>query len=238
MIYFSVIFKNFVWYVFLYIKGETFREILHLGEIWSLLPDSVHVMALTATITKSVRLELEKFLEMRDAVSVVLNPCKSNIMIFVSEYRSIPKTFAPLLYKLRNERTMCPRTIIYCRSLDDFANFYLYFKSETGQDFTEPCGAPTQLSKYRLVDMFTECTDEAVKNQILLSFTKDSCLRVVCATIAFGMGVDCPDIWQVVRFGPPDDLRVLCPTDRSGWKGWSTISSSSINKEGKLKVCK
>ena len=138
LIYFSVIFKNFVWYFFLYIKrGETFREILlHLGEIRSLLPDSVHVMALTATITKSVRLELEKFLEMRDAVSVVLNPCKSNIMIFVSEYRSIPKTFAPLLYKLRNERTMCLRTIIYCRSLDDFANFYLYFKSEMGQEFS------------------------------------------------------------------------------------------------------
>ena len=37
-------------------------------------------------------------------------------------------------------------------------------------------GAPTQLSKYRLLDMFTGCTDEAVKNQILQSFTKDSCL--------------------------------------------------------------
>ena len=75
-----------------------------------------------------------------------------------------------------------------------------------GQEFTEPCGAPTQLSKYRLLDMFTGCTDEAVKNQILQSFTKDSCLRVVCATIAFGMGVDCSDIRQVVHFGPPDDL--------------------------------
>ena len=110
-----------------------------------------------------------------------------------------------------------------------------------GQEFTELCGAPTQLSKYRLLDMFTGCTDEAVKNQILQSFTKDSCLRVVCATIAFSMGVDCPDIRQVVHFGPiaPDDLyRVLCPRDWSGWKGWSTISSSSINKEGKLKVCK
>ena len=182
-------------------------------------------MALTATITKSVRLELEKLLEMRNAVSVVLNPCKSNIMFFVSEYKSIPETFAPLLYRLRNERTMCPRTIIYCRSLDDCANLYLYFKSEMGQKFTEPCGAPTQFSKYRLLDMFTGCTDEAVKNQILQSSTKDSCLRVVCATIAFGMGVDCPDIRQVVHFGPPDDLEsYVQETGRAGRDGLPSLA--------------
>ena len=75
-----------------------------------------------------------------------------------------------------------------------------------GQEFTEPCGAPTQLSKHRSLDMFTGCTDEVLKNQILQSFTKDSCLRVVCATIAFGVGVDYSNIRQVVHFGSPDDL--------------------------------
>ena len=108
-------------------RGDNFQEILlHLREIPSLLPDSIHVMALTATVTKSLRLKLEKLLVIRNAVSVVLNPCKSNIMFFVSEYKSIPETFAPLLYRLRNERTMCPQTVIYCKSLDDCANLYLY----------------------------------------------------------------------------------------------------------------
>ena len=41
--------------------------------------------ALKTTITKSVWLKLEKLLEARGTVSVVLNPCKSNTMFFVSE---------------------------------------------------------------------------------------------------------------------------------------------------------
>ena len=143
-----------------------------------------------------------------------------SITYFVSEYKTLSETFAPLLCRLRHERTICPRTIIYCRRLEDYANLYLYFKSEMGESFTEPYGAPCQLSKYRLVDMFTSCTDITVKNQIIASFTSDSCLRVVCATVAFGMGVNCPDIRQVVHLGPPDDVEsYVQETGRAGRDG-------------------
>ena len=188
-------------------RGESFRgSLLHLGEVRSLLSEKVRVMALTATITHSVRVELEKLLGMKNPILVVFNPSKPNITYFVSEYSSIIETFRPLLCRLRDERAMCPRTIIYCRSIDDCANLYLYFKSELGIHFTEPSGAPAQLPKYRLVDMFTSCTDDIVKEQIIDNFTKESCLRIVCATIAFGMGVNCSDIRQVIHFGPPDDV--------------------------------
>ena len=39
-----------------YRRGDDFRvEFAHLGEIRSLVPDSVHMMALTATATRSLR---------------------------------------------------------------------------------------------------------------------------------------------------------------------------------------
>ena len=29
--------------------------------------------------------------------------------------------------------------------------------------------------------------------------------RIVCATVAFGLGIYCPDVREVVHFGVPDD---------------------------------
>ena len=48
--------------------------------------------------------------------------------------------------------------------------------------------------------MFTRCTQTAVKVHIISEFAKrDGTLRVVIATITFGMGVDCPNISCVVH---------------------------------------
>ena len=73
--------------------------------------------------------------------------------------------------------------------------------------FTEPQDAPN-LPQFRLIDMYHSCTDPVVKDSISMLFTKKSCLRVVIATIAFGMGIDCPDVRQVVHVGPPDDVEL------------------------------
>ena len=86
--------------------------------------------------------------------------------------------------------------------MEDCANAYLFYQSQLGEEFVEPIGPPF-LSRYRLVEQFTSCTDESVKTQIISSFTKPSYLRFFCATLAFGMGINCPDV-RVIR--PPDDI--------------------------------
>ncbi len=52
------------------------------------------------------------------------------------------------------------------------------------------------------------CSHKSVKNEIIKKFTTKSHLRIVIATIAFGMGIDCPDIRQVVHWGVPDDAEM------------------------------
>ena len=65
--------------------------------------------------------------------------------------------------------------------------------------FLEPQDAPDR-SGFRLVEMYSKLTDVDVKEDILKSFTRTSPLRIVCATVAFGMGVDCE---QIIHLGAP-----------------------------------
>ena len=155
---------------------------------------------------------------------IVLPPSKDNIKYCVSRFASMEENFGILAEQLKQKRTDLPRTIIYCRSMDDCATIYLYFQNYLKHNFTEPPGAPS-LSKYRLVELFTSCTDNAVKNQIIASFTQHSCLRVVCATVAFVLVADIIKLKKVGAllcksskiilhlncFRSSDDL--LCKTD-------------------------
>ena len=63
------------------------------------------------------------------------------------------------------------------------------------------------MSKYRLVDMFTSITEDTVKTSIIQNFTScEGCCRVVIGTIAFGMGLDSPNVRNVIHWGPSSDI--------------------------------
>jgi len=163
-------------------------------------------MALTATATKSLQREVGVILGMHNHISVAVSPCRTNIMYAVSTFSTVKETFQTLLLRLKEERLDMPRIIIYCRRHEEAADLYLFFRGGLGDSFTEPKDAPDH-SGFRLVDMFTSCTDSEVKSDIISSFTQpNSPLRIVCATIAFGLGIDCRNIRQVIHIGIPDDI--------------------------------
>lgn len=65
--------------------------------------------------------------------------------------------------------------------------------------------------------MYMSCTEQVVKDQIVQLFSMESSLRLVIATVAFGMGVDCPDVRQVISFGIPSDCEsYVQETGRAG----------------------
>ena len=74
-------------------------------------------------------------------------------------------------------------------------------------EFTDLPNQTPHVPEHRLVDMFTSGTHPDVKDKILNSFKHPSAtLRIVVATIAFGMGIDCPNIHQIIHVGPPSDI--------------------------------
>lgn len=66
--------------------------------------------------------------------------------------------------------------------------------------------------------MYTRCTECSVKEAILKSFCNvDGNLRVVIGTIAFGMGIDCPNVRHIIHWGPSADIEsYVQETGRSG----------------------
>ena len=72
--------------------------------------------------------------------------------------------------------------------------------------YTEPVGAPNR-ARFRLVDTYSSATEKEVQDSITKSFScSKSSLRVLICTIAFGMGLDCVDVTQIIHWGPASDL--------------------------------
>ena len=192
---------------------------LRTGEIRSLIPKDVRMVALTATATSKLRTQVAVTLGMINELIVTLSPCKANIMYSVRKMTTVSDTFLLMVERLRSERIMFPRTIIYCRRYEECAELYMLFKSVLGADFTEPPGAP-DLPAFRLVDMYMSCTEEVVKEEIIKAFTQNTKLRIVAATVAFGMGVHCFGVREVIHLGPPDDTEsYVQETGRAGRDG-------------------
>ena len=110
--------------------------------------------------------------------------------------------------EILQKHTQASRTIIYCRYCKEDVEFYEEFKTYLGIHFTSP---PGFLSIEQVIAMYMNVTANDVKDQIVKSFC-DPCgmLRIVICTVAFGMGLDCPNVSHIVHWGPSTDLEGYC----------------------------
>ena len=85
-----------------------------LGEVRSLLPEQVKIMALAATATTMVPTYVAYILSMEKPIVITLSPCKANLIYNVGLFTSVRRTFQLLLNHLKTVRVKTPRMIIYC----------------------------------------------------------------------------------------------------------------------------
>lgn len=164
-------------------------------------------MALTATATSTTREVVQKRLCMQNPKLIYLPPTKKNIYYSVKTKLTMLEVIQPIVEELQSRNKYADKMILYCRRLNEVADMYEEFKSLLGEEFCYPKSSPFSLQRHRLVEMYTGCTEKMLKQKIVEAFVNPtSTLRVVVATTAFGMGLDCNCVRQVIHWGPPADV--------------------------------
>ena len=106
--------------------------------------------------------------------------------------------------------TKATKTVIFCRSLKDCEKMCAILKKLLGKNITEPPGLPDNFLQFWLIDVFTAASDNDMREEIITEFCKsDTKLRLIIASTAFGLGIDCKDIARVINYGTPTTLEEL-----------------------------
>ena len=151
-------------------------------------------MALTATATKHQRQAITASLGMKNEIYVTTPPDKSNIKYRVGSFDTLATTFGPIADQLLETGITTPRCLIFCQKVEECPLLYKFFKKRLGLNFTFPPGAEDKCES-RLVDMYCSGTEQRIKEKIEQQISLPlSNLRLLIATVAFGMGVDVPNI--------------------------------------------
>ncbi|XP_072166070.1 ATP-dependent helicase wrn-1-like [Diadema setosum] len=168
-----------------------------LGEFRSKLKSSVPAVALTATATVDVRNCIIENLGLRNYVWVNQSPDKQNIkhVVIKSATRDLDTMFKWLADDLKIHGASCERMIIYCQSRKMCSDVYATFMAL----LPEGC--------HRYVNMYHRNTETDIQKKIVDNMSApDGEIRVLVATIAYGLGVDVSNVHSTVLCGRPSDL--------------------------------
>ena len=106
-------------FIFTVFRGDSFRKAYaHLGDIQSLLPSGVNVMALTATATSDTYKIVCQLLLFMDRVIIGCPPNRQNIMYEVVDMDTFLSTVAQ---DIKTHGLEYPKTIVFLRCYTDCA---------------------------------------------------------------------------------------------------------------------
>ena len=203
-------------------RGASFRkEFQCIGEIRSIIHRDINVMALTATATCHVRKIIEGSLCMVKCSAVIKVPNRLNIKYIVNRK---PDSFSTILFPIvsgiQHLGRSAEKYIIFSRTYSDAVWVHECIADQLGLNgclFID--GDVT-------CELFTASSHENDKARILAQFTKlNTSLKVIVATVAFGMGIDVPDVRHVIHWGPPSSIATY--VQESGRCGRDGISATA-----------
>lgn len=186
--------------------GHDFRlEYKQLDKLRPILSD-VPFVSLTATATEKVRLDIIKSLKMKDPYVAVGSFDRQNLFYGVKPFNRGYPFLDELVQEVSKSVATAGSTIIYCLTIKDVEQIHQLLES-TGIKAGIYHG-----------QMGNKAREEAHR-----LFIRDE-LNVMVATIAFGMGIDKPNIRQVIHYGCPKSLETYYQeSGRCGRDGIASI---------------
>lgn len=163
--------------------GHDFRpDYRNLGQLKKIF-QSVPIIALTATATAKVREDIVRQLKLLNAKTFVSSFNRENLELRVIEKKHALPKLVQLLNKYKGESV-----IIYCFSRKE----------------TEDLTANLRLNDFK-ARAYHAGLEQSERRATQELFVKDK-INIIVATIAFGMGIDKPDVRLVVHFTFPKTL--------------------------------
>ncbi|CAN5486505.1 ATP-dependent DNA helicase RecQ [soil metagenome] len=177
--------------------GHDFRpEYRQISQLRSMLPD-IPVMALTATATARVREDIVKHLALRDPAVFVASFNRPNLSYRVTAKDQPLKQILEFVKKRKNESG-----IVYCAS-----------RAATERVAESLCAKGVLARAYHA----GLTAEERSENQE--AFLRDN-VPIICATIAFGMGINKPNVRWVIHHDLPKNVEgYYQETGRAGRDG-------------------
>ena len=118
--------------------GDEFRTVFsEIGNLRSLIPNAMHILALTATAITETFHVVSKRLSMDDPYLVALPPYRDNISYTILAKVDIDVLTTSLCEELAEKQGAFPKTLIYVRTYSDCSGIYMLMKAKLGSRFTE-----------------------------------------------------------------------------------------------------
>ncbi len=193
--------------------GYDFRPpYLEIAEIRDYFP-SVPVLALTATATQEVVIDIQERLSFRKENVIQKSFERSNLAYVVLNEENKLQRLVTILKKVRGPSVVYTRSRNKAKSISDFL-----LKNRIPSDF------------------YHAGLSNDIRNQKQEDWLGDKS-RVIVATNAFGMGIDKPDVRSVVHMDLPDSLEAYFQeAGRAGRDGKKSYAVLLYNEADRLKL--
>ena len=192
-------------FVFSFLRGQAtnkkkaFREAFgDIASLRSFLKPGTPLLALTATVEHRNREALMKLLGMHEAKIINVSVNNDNIRFSAKDVKKGLSCFNWLVDEIGTKQEATPKTIIFCRSINDVSVVLSYLLKKLGHlAYMDENKSPTKC----LLGVYHSNSPTELKERVRKSFKNDDGpIRVVIATSALSLGVNFKDITIATKF--------------------------------------